>query len=315
MQTNSPFNFARSAITLATAMMVCVGCATAASNPVIDGSSANVPHTTAGNAATGAPSNPASGTHAQLPTGVAATVNSVPILQSQIDQVVVQAKVTDTPSARANIKNGLIARELFRQAAEQKHYDTRPEVLQAMQDAKVTAESQLFLRESIHPAEVTDAQVKARYDEIVFGLGKMEYKPRMIEVADDATASAVLVKVLAGDSFDALAKQYSIAANKAAGGELPWVSFKLPLVEGKTQGLPLAMAQAIVQLPIGGSTPAPIVINGARFIVKVDQARPSQVPTFDQAKTQIRSALEQVELQKATAGVTVELIKNAQIQQ
>jgi peptidyl-prolyl cis-trans isomerase C len=93
--------------------------------------------------------------------------------------------------------------------------------------------------------------VRARYDEIVASLGKDEYKPRVIAVADDATAKTVLAQLKAGTAFDALARQYSVAASKEAGGEIAWVSFKNPVVDGKTQGLPLPVAQAITQLPVG----------------------------------------------------------------
>jgi parvulin-like peptidyl-prolyl isomerase len=306
MKTLNSIHFKAAALTLGLALATTYTSGMAATSSATTTVAAN---TSVNNAAT------PNVTQSALPPGVIASVNGVPIQQSQVDQLIAQAKVADTPTVRANLKNELIARELFRQAAEQKHYDTRTEVQQAMQQAKINAESQLYLREAIHPTPVTDAQVKARYDEIVAGLGKTEYKPRMIQVADDATANAALAQIKSGTPFDAVAKQYSTAANKASGGELPWVSFKLPLEQGKTQGLPLEMAQAIVQLSAGHVTTTPVVINGAIFILKVDQVRPTQVPPFDQAQASIRAALEQTELQKATLQVTMGLIKNAQIQQ
>ncbi len=306
MKTLNSIHFKAAALTLGLALATTYTSSIAATSSATTTLAAN---TSVNNAAT------PNVTQSALPPGVVATVNNVPILQSQVDELLAASKVADAPNVRNNLKSELIARELFRQAAEQKHYDTRPEVQQAMQEAKVNAESRLYLRDAIHPAAVTDAQVKARYDEIVAGLGKTEYKPRVIELSDDATASAVLSQLKTGAAFDALARQYSIAPNKASGGELPWVSFKQPLVEGKTQGLPLALAQTIVQLPLGGVTPEPVVINGERYIVKVEQARPTQVPSFEQAQSTIRTGLEQAEFQKAAAAVTVGLLNNAKIQQ
>ena len=145
------------------------------------------------------------------------------------------------------------------------------------------------------------------------------YKPRIIAVTDDATATTVLAKLKSGTSFEALARQYSVAPGKASGGELPWVSFRAPLSEGKTQGLPLAVAQAITQLPAGGVTPAAIATgeagNATRVIVRLDAKRPTQVPPFDQAKDTIRQQLQALALEKAAAQFTGGLLRVAMIQQ
>ena len=174
-----------------------------------------------------------------------------------------------------------------------------------MSAAKANAETQLYLKDSIHLEPVTDAQVRARYNAIVASLGKEEYKPRIIAVVDNATANAVLAKLKTGSAFDALAHQYSIAPTRAAGGELPWVSFKTPLTEGNTQGLPLLVAETSTQLQAGGVTPSAIAIgqgaNALRVIVKLDAKRLAQVPTFDQATVTIRQQLQALALKKAAA--------------
>ncbi|QCP55025.1 peptidyl-prolyl cis-trans isomerase [Trinickia violacea] len=261
----------------------------------------------------------ASGPVVALPSGVVAIVNGVAIPQAQLDAAVQASHQSDTPQLRQNLKQQLIVRELFRQNAEKGQYGTKPEVQEAMNAAKVNAETQLYLKDSIHPAQVTDAQVKARYDEIVASLGKEEYKPRIIVVPDEATANTVLAALKSGTAFDALARQYSTAPSKASGGELPWVSFKTPMTEGKTQGLPLAVAQAITQLPVGGVLPQSIALgsdtNGPRAIVKVDAKRPTQVPPFDQAQGTIRQQLQALALEKAAAQFSADLLKGATIQQ
>nr|WP_254208688.1 peptidylprolyl isomerase [Burkholderia multivorans] len=58
----------------------------------------------------------------------------------------------------------------------------------------------------------------------------------------------------AGKSFESLARQYSIAPSRDSGGELPWMSFKTPATEGKTGGLPVAVAQALEKPPVGAVT-------------------------------------------------------------
>src|SRR5471032_1055118 len=250
-----------------------------------------------------------------LPAGTAAIVNGVSIPTSQVDAVLRASKQPDSAQVRQIIKGELISREVFRQNAEKAHYDAKPEVQQAVNAAKVAAETQLYLKDNIHPEPVTDAQVKARYDQIVASLGKEEYKPRLIVVSDDTTAATVISKLKQGSVFDALARQYSVAPSKAAGGELAWMSFKTPVTEGQTQGLPLAVAQAITQLPAGAVTPAPIPLGNARVIVKLDQKRPTQVPSFEQAQPTIRQQLQALAMEKASAAFIGPMIKAASIQQ
>ncbi|UQO39243.1 peptidylprolyl isomerase [Burkholderia cepacia] len=254
-----------------------------------------------------------------LPAGAVATVNGTPITKAEVDAVLQASRQPDTPQFRQAIKNQLIARVLIQQAADKANYGSKPEVQAAMQLAKSTAETQLFVRDNVKPEPITDAQVKARYDEIVASLGKDEVKPRIIVTKDAATAVTVLAGLKAGQSFDALARQYSQAPTAAAGGELPWVSFKMPVTDGNTQGLPLAVAHAITQLPAGGVTSQSIAIgndvNGPRAIVKVDAKRPTQVPSFDAAKATIQQQLQALALEKATANFVGGLMKNAAIQQ
>lgn len=254
-----------------------------------------------------------------LPAGAAAVVDGVPVPQSQLDDAVrmVTAKSgqPDTPQLRQLLRSGLVAREVLRQNAEKAHYDQKPEVQQAAVAAKVGTEIQLYLKDSIHAEAVTDGQVKARYDAIVASLGKDEFKPRLITVGDKATAKKVLDKLKSGQPFDALAKEYSIAPTRANGGEMPWLSFPVPVTEGRTQGLPVALAQTISQLPEGGVTPQLAQVGNAWVIVKLDAKRPTQVPTFDQAKDTIRQQLQALALQKAAADFTAAQIKGASIQQ
>jgi parvulin-like peptidyl-prolyl isomerase len=221
----------------------------------------------------------------------------------------------DTPQLRQMLRSGLVAREVLRQNAEKAHYGRKPEVQQAAAGAKVGTEIQLYLKDSIHPETVTDSQVKTRYDAIVASLGKDEFKPRLVTVGDQATAKKVLDKLKSGQPFDSLAKEYSLAPNKANGGEMPWLSFPVPVTEGRTQGLPVALAQTVSQLPVGGMTPQPVQVGNAWVIVKLDAKRPTQVPAFDQAKDRIRQQLQALALQKAAADFTAAQVKGATIQQ
>ncbi|WP_283150487.1 peptidylprolyl isomerase [Silvimonas soli] len=250
-----------------------------------------------------------------LPAGAFAVVNGVALPQSALDQLMHGAGMADTATTRLVAKNQLVARELFRQQAVKAGLPQRADVQAAIKEATDNVLTQTWLRENIKPVPVTDADVQAEYNKIAGALGDKEYKLSMIQVADDATARTVLAELKKGAAFEPLARKYSQAPSRANGGQLDWVSFKTPVVEGQTQGLPLALAQAAVHLTAGGITTEPVAVGNSRVLLRLDQVRATQVPKFDDVKPTIRARLQQQALQKATVDLVVSLLKAAQIQQ
>lgn len=96
---------------------------------------------------------------------------------------------------------------------------------------------------------------------------------------------------------------------------LSWRGYRQPVTEGKTQGLPLVLAQTIANLPVGGMTPQPVQVGNVWVIVKLDAKRATQVPAFDQAKVTVRQQLQVLAVQKAAAQFTAAQLKGATIQQ
>ncbi|QOK92430.1 peptidyl-prolyl cis-trans isomerase (plasmid) [Ralstonia pseudosolanacearum] len=259
----------------------------------------------------------ASSAHADgLPPGVIALVNGTRITQDQLDRAIAQSGAQANPQVAQALKQQLIARELFRQqAAKNPAYDKLPAVKQAMQEAHDAVITQVWLKDNIKPAPITEEQVKARYDAIVASLGDKEYKARVIQLGDDVTAAQVLAQLKQGGDFAKLAQQYSTAPNKVRGGDMDWVSFKVPVEEGKTQNLPLPLAREIATLAVGAASTAPVEAGSQRYLVKVEAARPTQVPGYEAVRPAIRQALETAELERVTVQVVGGLLKAAKIVQ
>ncbi|HEY2020182.1 peptidyl-prolyl cis-trans isomerase [Paraburkholderia sp.] len=250
-----------------------------------------------------------------MPPGFVAIVNGTAISKSQLDDAVRGSRQPHTQELRRALKHDLITRELLRQLAEAAHYDTRPEVRQAVDAARVELETRLYIKDHIHPEPVSDAQISARYDEIVASLHSDEYLPRIIEVAGEATAKEVLTQLDAGGDFAALARQYSLSPSKGAGGLLNWMDFKAPTSEGNAGGLAPPVALALKRLPVGGTALVPVAVNDLRVIVRLDAKRASPVPTLDQMKDTIRLQLEDLALRKACAQFATALLDDATIVQ
>lgn len=243
-----------------------------------------------------------------------AKVNGVPIPLARLDELLGLAVAqgnADTPELRANLRSQLIAREVFRQEAVKQGWQNDPQVL----DARDAAMIQRYLKDAVRPEPVKEEAVRARYDAIVAGLGEKEYRYRVLAVADPAKAKALLAQLKdAKADFAVLARDNSLLPSRDKGGEMDWVSFKLPAQEGHTHNLPLPVAQALAALPAGGISAEPIAWQGRYFLLRMEELRPTQVPDYDKVKPALRQGLEIQALEKATAELVTRLIGKAKIQ-
>lgn len=247
-----------------------------------------------------------------------ATVNGTPIKQSLMDMAIRQATAQgnpDGPQLREAIKSQLIARELFVQEAARQSLDKDPEVLAVTEEAKRTAMVQKYLNSQVKPKQITEEEAKAHYDKMKASLGSREFKLRVIMLPNEQRAKEVHGQLTKGNKdFAEMARQWSLAPSATRGGELEWINFKTPAKEGLTHGLPLPMAQAVEKLQKGKVTD-PIAVQNNWWIVKLDDTRAANLPSFEQSKDNIMRMLQTREIERATSELAIKLSKGANITQ
>jgi len=249
--------------------------------------------------------------------GPVATVNGVPITQAAFQQALARAigqGGADTPELRAAVKSQLIARELFAQEARKRNLADDPLVVAAVAEARTNAMVTLYLNQAIRPQPVTEADVRAQYERIRATLGPEEYKLRIIVAPDRAKAEEALAAARLGRPFAQLAQQYSIAPSARRGGELDWVSFKSPAKEGETSGLPLVVAQAVERMR-QGDVSGPLAFDKQWLVVRLEEKRPTVIPTFEQARPALQNMLAARALERATTELVRTLVSGAKITQ
>src|SRR5205823_8313172 len=115
-----------------------------------------------------------------------ATVNGKPIPAAKVDQVVkqvvAQGKATDSPQLRDAIKKDLIGREVLIQEADKQGIGTRPEVKNAIENARQSIIINAMLADYVKKHPVTDAELKSAYDQAKSQVGDKEYHARHILV-------------------------------------------------------------------------------------------------------------------------------------
>ena len=155
-----------------------------------------------------------------------ATVNGKPIPKSLQDEWVAQLVANggkDTPEARRQITENLVANALVEQEAAKRKISDDPKVKFALDYAKFRILQEALLRDEMAKHPVSEKEIKARYEEEKAALGNKEYEVSHILVKDQKTAENIEKKLAAGGNFAALAKEFSVDT----GAKFTDVSFPL----------------------------------------------------------------------------------------
>jgi peptidyl-prolyl cis-trans isomerase C len=183
-----------------------------------------------------------------------------------------------TPEVEAQIKEEVIAREIFMQEAQKRGLDATPEYKAQIELARQTILIRELFAEFQKTSAVTDADVQAEYDKFVAANGGKEYRARHILVETQAQAEAILASLKKGGKFEDIAKKQSKDPGSGAnGGDLDWAAPANYVKE---------FSDAMVALN-KGQVSAPVQSQFGFHIIRLDDVREAQLPTLEEVKPQI----------------------------
>ena len=222
-----------------------------------------------------------------------AVVNGKPVPSSRVEALKQQVERSGkpvTPEILAQIKEELIAREIFMQEAPKRG-------LEASEDYKTQLElarQSLLIRELFANFQkknpVTDTEIQAEYDKFVAANGGKEYRARHILVEKEDEAKVLIADLKKGGKFEDLAKKASKDPGSGAnGGDLDWANAASYVPE---------FSNAMVKLEKGQLTETPVKSQFGFHIIRVDDVREAQLPKLDEVKPQITQQLTQSKLGK-----------------
>lgn len=222
-----------------------------------------------------------------------AVVNGKPVPSSRVKALQQQVEASGrpvTPEVMAQIKEELIAREVFMQEARKRGLDASDDYKTQLELARQTILIRQLFADFQKKNPVTDADIKAEYDKFVKENGGKEYRARHILVETEADAKALIAEIKKGGSFEELAKKASKDPGSGAnGGDLDWASAGNYVAE---------FSDALTKLAKGKMTETPVKTQFGFHIIRLDDVRDAQLPKFDDVKPQIKQQLEQQKLGK-----------------
>jgi peptidyl-prolyl cis-trans isomerase C len=244
-----------------------------------------------------------------LVTGVAlaqnvAVVNGKPIPKAREDAWVKELTKqgqADTPELRKQVKDRLVQNEILLQEATKRGVADRPDVKFMLDVQRQNALIQALLREEIDKNPITDAQIKAAYEQQRLKVGPKEYRARHILVEKEDDAKGIIDQLKKGGKFEELAKKSKDTGSAANGGDLDWAA---------PDSFVKSFSDAMTKLNKGQYTEVPVQTQFGWHVIRLDDTRDTQFPPLEQVAPQIREGLQQQKIQAYVES----LKKNAKIQ-
>ena len=157
-----------------------------------------------------------------------AIVNGKPVPTARVEalaQQLAKAGRPVSPEMMGQLKEEVIARELFMQEAQRQGLDANDD-FKAQMDLSRQA---ILIRELFGTFQknnpVTDDEIKAEYDKFVAANSGKEYRARHILVEKEEQAKAIIASLKKGGKFEEIAKKQSKDPGSGAnGGDLQWAN-------------------------------------------------------------------------------------------
>jgi peptidyl-prolyl cis-trans isomerase C len=222
-----------------------------------------------------------------------AIVNGKPVPTARVDMLKAQLAKSGRPvgaEMEGQLKDEVIAREIFMQEAQKRGLDATDDFKQQMELARQT----LLIRELFADYQkanpVTDAEIKAEYDKFAAANSGKEYHARHILVENEAQAKAIIAQLKKGAKFEDLAKKESKDPGSGAnGGDLDWANANSYVPE---------FSAALVKLKKGETTATPVKTQFGWHVIRLDDVRDAQLPKLEDVKPQIAQELQKQKLAK-----------------
>lgn len=222
-----------------------------------------------------------------------AIVNGKAIPKARMEALAEQIKRSGrpvTPEMDGQLKEELIAREIFMQEAQVRGLDASEDFKNQIELARQAILIRELFADFQKKNPISDADLKAEYDRFAAANSGKEYKARHILVEKEDQAKAIIAKLKKGAKFEDIAKKESKDPGSGAkGGDLDWANPGNYVKE---------FSEALAALTKGKMTETPVKTQFGYHIIRLDDVRDAQLPKFEDVKPQIAQQMQQQKIAK-----------------
>lgn len=228
------------------------------------------------------------------PLVVNGTTISPALIQMIVGSQVAQGQ-EDNATLQQNVRENLATLLVIAQEATKKGLDKNAEVKNQIELGREQVLARAFQADYVKNHPVSDADLRAAYEQMKKELGDKEFEVQHVLVAKKDEADAIIKDLKAGGDFDKIAKEKSLdTGTRDKGGKLDWVN---------PAALDKSFSAAMVKLGKGETTQEPVHSSYGYHVIRVLDIRPLQPPPFEQVKQRIAQAKEQEALSQAIAAL------------
>jgi peptidyl-prolyl cis-trans isomerase C len=193
----------------------------------------------------------------------------------------------DSQEFKTTFLNDLIKAQVLAQIAIERGLDKDADVVRALRDTRDTLLAAKVRDDLEKKVNVAYAEIKSFYEKNKHLLKKpQEVKLSEIVVASEPQAKDIYIKLLQGENFENLARQYSIAASKDTGGSKGWISPTAQDIEKNKK-----FWAALITLDKGETSNIFKGDDDNYYIVKIDEIRGGQEVPFSEVEKDLEKAL------------------------
>jgi peptidyl-prolyl cis-trans isomerase C len=223
-----------------------------------------------------------------------AIVNGKAVPKSRVDALLTQAtrggQQPITPELEARAREEVVLREIFTQEAEARGFARSEEYKVQMELARQSILIRELFADWQKKNPVGEAEARAEYDKFKAQVQGTEYRARHILVESEDEAKKLIAQLKSGARFEELARKHSKDPGSADnGGDLDFA---------KPDAYVPEFGQAMAKLKKGEVTDAPVKTQFGWHVIKLDDTREAQFPSFEDVRPQIEQQLSQARLQQ-----------------
>lgn len=236
-----------------------------------------------------------------------ATVNGQPyqldLFRAYYAELLSQRDGQDSPQLQEQAFNEFMNIVVASQEGEKRDVTENPEVQTALALQRMMVLSAAALQSIGAETNPTEAELKQAYDQFVEQSQRTEYKARHILLDDKDKAQALIEELdkANGEGFETLAEEHSLGPTAEKGGDLGWFD---------SRRMVKPFADAVAEMEPGSYSEQPVQTQFGWHIIKLEETRTAEPPSFEQAKPQLEAVLRQ----RAVAEALTKLRNEADVQ-